>query len=30
VALGFALTLILTTYWLWQALLQPTKEGGLA
>ena len=30
VALGFALTLILTTYWLWQALLQPTKEGGLS
>jgi Gpi18-like mannosyltransferase len=30
VALGFALTLILTTYWLWQALLQPTQEGGLA
>ena len=30
VALGFALTLILTTYWLWQELLQPTKEGGLA
>jgi Gpi18-like mannosyltransferase len=30
VALGFAITLILATYWLWQALLQPTKEGGLA
>lgn len=29
VALGFAIVLILTTYWLWQALLQPTKEGGL-
>ncbi len=30
VALGFAITLVLVTYWLWQALLQPTKEGGLA
>jgi Gpi18-like mannosyltransferase len=30
VALGFAITLILATYWLWQALLQPTKEGGLS
>jgi hypothetical protein len=30
VALGFAITLTLATYWLWQALLQPTKEGGLA
>jgi Gpi18-like mannosyltransferase len=30
VALGFAITLILATYWLWQALLHPTQEGGLA
>ena len=30
VALGFALILVLTTYWLWQTLLQPTKEGEFA
>jgi Gpi18-like mannosyltransferase len=30
VAVGFALILVITTYWLWQALLQPIKEGGLA
>ena len=30
VAIGFAITLILTTYWLWDSLRQPTQEGGLA
>jgi len=30
VAVGFAITLIFTTYWLWQTLLQPNKQGGLA
>lgn len=30
VAIGFAITLVFTTYWLWQTLLQPNKEGGLA
>jgi Gpi18-like mannosyltransferase len=30
VALGFAIILVITTYWLWQTLLQPTKEGGVA
>jgi Gpi18-like mannosyltransferase len=30
VAVGFAIILVITTYWLWQSLLQPTKEGGLA
>lgn len=29
VAIGFAVVLILTTYWLWQALLMPTKERGM-
>lgn len=26
-AIGFAITLIVTTYWLWQSLLKPVKEG---
>jgi hypothetical protein len=30
VAIGFAITLVFTTYWLWQTLLQPNKKGGLA
>ena len=30
VAVGFAVILVITTYWLWQTLLQPTKEGDLA
>jgi Gpi18-like mannosyltransferase len=30
VAVGFAVILMITTYWLWQTLLQPTKEGDLA
>jgi Gpi18-like mannosyltransferase len=30
VAVGFAITLVFTTYWLWQTLLQPNKQGGLA
>jgi Gpi18-like mannosyltransferase len=29
VALGFAVILVITTYWLWQTLLQPNQEGGL-
>jgi Gpi18-like mannosyltransferase len=29
VAIGFAILLVLTTYWLWHTLLQPIKEGGL-
>jgi Gpi18-like mannosyltransferase len=28
VALGFVIILVVTTYWLWQVLLQPAKEGG--
>jgi Gpi18-like mannosyltransferase len=28
VAIGFAITLIITTYWLWQSLLQPAQEEG--
>jgi Gpi18-like mannosyltransferase len=30
VAIGFAITLVFTTYWLWQTLLQTNKKGGLA
>jgi Gpi18-like mannosyltransferase len=30
VALGFVIILVVTTYWLWQVLLQPAKEGGLS